>query len=76
MGQIRTTKTVDTAHALSDAEQSAATVTLTIDGHAPETGTVTAHPTLPHGYYRLRPISGHRAPLSFHSSDVTEVIFE
>lgn len=76
MGQIRTTKTVDTAHALADAEQTGATVTLTIDGHAPETGTVTAHPTLPYGYYRFRPISGRRQPLSFHASDVTEVIFE
>lgn len=76
MGQIRTTKTVDVAHALADAELHGSTVTITIDGHAPETGTVSAHPTLPYGYYRFRPISGHRAPLSFHSSDVTEVIFE
>ncbi|QOP64353.1 RNA binding protein [Arthrobacter phage Niobe] len=76
MGQIRTTRAVDTAHALSDAQQSGATVTITIDGHAPETGTVSAHPTLPYGYYRFRPITGHRPPLSFHSSDVTEVIFE
>lgn len=76
MGQIRTTKAVDTAHALADAERDGSTVTITIDGHAPETGTVQAHPTLPFGYWRFRPISGRRAPLSFHSSDVTEVIFE
>ncbi|WGH21123.1 RNA binding protein [Arthrobacter phage Cassia] len=76
MGQIRTTAAVDTAHALSDAERNGSTVTITIDGHAPETGTVSAHPTLPFGYWRFRPVSGHRAPLSFHSSDVTEVIFE
>ncbi|UIW13309.1 RNA binding protein [Arthrobacter phage Crewmate] len=76
MGQIRTTAAVDTAHALADADRDRSTVTITIDGHAPETGTVSAHPTLPYGYWRFRPVSGHRAPLSFHSSDVTEVIFE
>lgn len=76
MGQIRTTTAVVVAHALADAERTAATVTVHVDGHAPETGTVTAHPTLPYGYWRLRPITGHGVPLSFHTSDVTEVIFE
>lgn len=60
--------------ALAEAERTAATVTLHVDGHAPELGTVNAHPTLPHGYYQLRPLAGR--PLSFHASDVTEVIFE
>ncbi|UIW13468.1 RNA binding protein [Arthrobacter phage Amyev] len=64
-----------TAKALAEAERTAATVTVHVDGHAPETGTVKAHPTLPYGYWRLEPIVGRRV-LSFHTSDVTEVIFE
>ncbi|UVK63574.1 hypothetical protein SEA_JANEEMI_54 [Arthrobacter phage Janeemi] len=69
------TKTVTTAYALAEAERSGATVTIHVDGHAPETGTVTAHPTLPDGYYRLQPLGRGRA-LNFHTSDVTEVIYE
>ncbi|QOP65109.1 hypothetical protein PQE12_gp49 [Arthrobacter phage Adumb2043] len=71
----RNTPTVAVAHALASAEQTGATVTVHVDGHAPEIGTVKAHPTLPYGYWRLEPIIGRRA-LSFHTSDVTEVIFE
>jgi hypothetical protein len=71
---VSNTPAVSVALALNEAERTAHTVTVHVDGHAPETGTVVAHPTLPHGYWQLRPLAG-RA-LSFHSLDVTEVIFE
>jgi hypothetical protein len=63
------------AAALAEAERTAAIVTLHVDGHAPDLGTVTAHPTLPHGFYQLRPVGNGRA-LTFAATDVTEVIFE
>lgn len=63
------------AKALHEAEETAAIVTVHADGHAPEVGTVVAHPTLPHGYFQLRPVGNGRV-LNFHYTDVTEVIFE
>lgn len=63
------------AKALHEAEETAAIVTVHTDGHAPEIGTVVAHPTLPLGYFQLRPV-GHGRALNFHYTDVTEVIFE